>query len=120
MALTINTNSTLANAYKSIIQNQQPNKSLATDSLSSLSKNSESSSNSTSTDFSQIMNKALEDADLSTNDTLSQSSALLSGQTQEIHSVVIAAEKAEVALKLTLQVRNKVLEAYQEMMRMQI
>jgi flagellar hook-basal body complex protein FliE len=37
-----------------------------------------------------------------------------------IHDVVIAQEKASLSLQLALQVRNKAVEAYQEMMRMQI
>lgn len=38
----------------------------------------------------------------------------------DLHDVTIAAEKASVALQLTVQVRNKVVEAYQEIMRMQV
>ncbi|NMB26161.1 MAG: flagellar hook-basal body complex protein FliE [Firmicutes bacterium] len=38
----------------------------------------------------------------------------------EIHDVVLAAEKARLALDLTVAVRNKLVEAYQEIMRMQI
>jgi flagellar hook-basal body complex protein FliE len=42
------------------------------------------------------------------------------GQSDDIHGAVIAAEKAEIALNLTLQIRNKLVESYQEIMRMQI
>lgn len=42
------------------------------------------------------------------------------GNTDNIHEVMLAGEKAEIALQLTMQVRNKVLEAYNEIMRMQI
>ncbi len=45
---------------------------------------------------------------------------LASGQDKDIHNTMIAMEKAGVALQLTMQVRNKVLEAYQEIMRMQV
>ena len=38
----------------------------------------------------------------------------------DLHDVMISAEKASVALQLTLQVRNKLVEAYQEVMRMQV
>ena len=38
----------------------------------------------------------------------------------EVHDVMIGMEKAGVALQLTLAVRNKVLEAYQEINRMQV
>ncbi len=42
------------------------------------------------------------------------------GQVQDIHTATIAAQKAEIALNLTLQIRNKLVESYQEIMRMQI
>lgn len=38
----------------------------------------------------------------------------------DLHDVMIAGEKASVAMQLTLQVRNKLVEAYQDVMRMQI
>jgi flagellar hook-basal body complex protein FliE len=38
----------------------------------------------------------------------------------DVHEVTIASQKALIALQLTSQIRNKVIEAYQEMMRMQI
>ncbi len=42
------------------------------------------------------------------------------GRTDSIHQVLIAAEKADVALQYTMQVRNKIMDAYNEIMRMQI
>jgi flagellar hook-basal body complex protein FliE len=45
---------------------------------------------------------------------------LASGQDKDIHNTMIAMEKAGLALQLTMQVRNKALEAYQEIMRMQV
>lgn len=45
---------------------------------------------------------------------------LLVGETDNIHDVMIAMEKAGLSFQLTLAVRNKVVEAYQEVMRMQI
>lgn len=45
---------------------------------------------------------------------------LAAGKVNDISQVVIASEKAGVALQLTMQVRNKVVEAYQEVMRMQV
>lgn len=41
------------------------------------------------------------------------------GQT-ELHDVMIATEQANLGFQLTLQLRNKVVEAYQEIMRMQV
>ncbi len=44
----------------------------------------------------------------------------ITGKIDSIHDVTIAAEKASISLQLAIEVRNKVLEAYQEIMRMQI
>lgn len=45
---------------------------------------------------------------------------LVTGEIKDIHQVIIAAEEASVALRLTMQIRNKIIEAYQEIMRMQL
>lgn len=42
------------------------------------------------------------------------------GQVDNIHDVMIATEKASLAMNLTIQVRNKLLDAYQEIIRMQV
>ncbi|GAE88957.1 flagellar hook-basal body complex protein FliE [Acetivibrio straminisolvens] len=44
----------------------------------------------------------------------------VAGKTDNIHEVMIAAQKADIALQFTLQIRNKILDAYNEIMRMQI
>lgn len=45
---------------------------------------------------------------------------LAAGQLEDISQVVVASEKADIAMQFTLQVRNKIVEAYQEVMRMQV
>jgi flagellar hook-basal body complex protein FliE len=45
---------------------------------------------------------------------------LAAGTLENIHEATIAAEKAALALELTIEIRNKVVEAYQEIMRMPI
>ena len=44
----------------------------------------------------------------------------LSGETEDLHKVALATQQAELSFDLFLQVRNKVVQAYQEVMRMQI
>ena len=44
---------------------------------------------------------------------------VLTGQGVEIHDAMIATQKADMAFELTLQVRNKAVAAYQQMMGMQ-
>ena len=45
---------------------------------------------------------------------------LVSGKSKNIHETMLAVEKAEIAFKTMNQVRNKVIEAYKEVMRMQV
>ena len=45
---------------------------------------------------------------------------LLSGGNEELHTVALAATRADLAFELGLQVRNKVISAYQEVMRLQM
>jgi flagellar hook-basal body complex protein FliE len=42
------------------------------------------------------------------------------GEISDVHQLMIATEKASLGLQLTVQVRNKVIDAYQEIMRMQV
>ena len=45
---------------------------------------------------------------------------LAGGNEIDIHNTMIAMEKAEVSFKLMMQVRNKIINAYEEVMRMQV
>ena len=44
----------------------------------------------------------------------------LKGEGEELHTVVLATQQAELSMELFQQVRNKVVQAYQEVMRMQM
>jgi len=48
-----------------------------------------------------------------------QVSELVQGDRQDIHNVMIAVEKADVAFQLMMQVRNKIVNAYEEVSKMQ-
>jgi flagellar hook-basal body complex protein FliE len=61
----------------------------------------------------QQVNVAQKDSDLKMQE-------LATGKSQNIHETMIAAEKADIALRLMVQVRNKMIEAYQEIMKMQV
>lgn len=45
---------------------------------------------------------------------------LATGKTDDIAGVMIATEKADIALRAMVQVRNKIIDAYQEIMKMQV
>lgn len=70
--------------------------------------------------FSDYLKQALDN----TNNLLIESDqladAFAAGKTDNIHQVALAAEKADIALQFTMQIRNKILDAYSEIMRMQI
>ncbi|MBU8871883.1 MAG: flagellar hook-basal body complex protein FliE [Gemmatimonadales bacterium] len=45
---------------------------------------------------------------------------MVNGQVTEVHDVMIAAQESQLAFELLLEVRNKLLESYQEIMRMPV
>ncbi len=45
---------------------------------------------------------------------------LATGESNSVHGAMLAVSKADTAFRLTMQVRNKMVEAYQEVMRMQV
>jgi len=46
--------------------------------------------------------------------------AFLSGESNNLHQTMIASQEASVAFSLMVEMRNKVMEAYQELMRIQV
>ena len=45
---------------------------------------------------------------------------LVSGEADSIHDVVLAASRADLAFRLVVEIRNKLISSYQEIMRMQV
>ncbi len=71
-------------------------------------------------DFQEILKGAVMNVNQFQVEALRQMEALALGNVDDIHKPIIAAEKASLTLELLVQVRNKALDAYQEIMRMQI
>ena len=67
--------------------------------------------------FAQTLQNAFGQANALQNHASDMATAFAKGQTSDVHGVMIAAEQATLALQLTTQVRNKAVEAYQEIMR---
>ena len=72
------------------------------------------------TSFSDLLNNALQG--VTTTDLADKLSneQLLSGDLDALHTTMIEAQKADLTLQLTLQIRNKIVDAYTEIMRMQV
>jgi flagellar hook-basal body complex protein FliE len=45
---------------------------------------------------------------------------LMTGESQDLHATLIAVQKADLSFQMMMQVRNKIIQAYQEIMRMQV
>lgn len=70
--------------------------------------------------FGQIFKDALKEVSAAQNESDKMTNQLVTGEVQDVHEVMIASQKASLSLQMTMQVRNKVVEAYQEVMRMQV
>lgn len=73
-----------------------------------------------SVNFKDILIDALNNVNTLEQESAKMTEDFIAGRTDDIHSVLIASEKATISLQFIMEVRNKVMEAYQEIMRMQI
>lgn len=72
------------------------------------------------TSFATQLNKAIGETNKLQHVADKKMEELAAGQTDNIAEVMIAVEKADISLRLMTQIRNKILDAYQEIMRMQV
>jgi flagellar hook-basal body complex protein FliE len=70
--------------------------------------------------FGEFLNDALNSLNEQEKTVDELNKAFIKGELSDVHQLTIASEQAQIALELTVQVRNKAVEAYQEIMRMQI
>lgn len=70
--------------------------------------------------FAETLKDAVQDVNQTQKDADVQMQKLATGKAESISDVMIAQEKADIALRLMLQVRNKIIDAYQEVMKMQV
>jgi flagellar hook-basal body complex protein FliE len=69
--------------------------------------------------FSQALHRMLDATEQSSADANAKVASMIDG-TGDVHDAMIALQRAELSLQLTVQVRNKLLQAYQEIMRMPV
>jgi flagellar hook-basal body complex protein FliE len=70
--------------------------------------------------FGELLTDALKETNALENKATALNAALAAGEIDDVSQVVIASQKADIALNLTVQVRNRAISAYQELMRMQV
>lgn len=69
--------------------------------------------------FGDAFTAAIKQMDELQGDADTQVANLVAGKEQDVHSAMIAVEKADLSFQLMMQVRNKIVNAYQEVSRMQ-
>jgi flagellar hook-basal body complex protein FliE len=72
------------------------------------------------TGFQEALQSAIHGVETTRASADSAVQSFLSGENQELHSTILATQKAELDFDMFMQVRNKVVAAYQEIMRMQV
>jgi flagellar hook-basal body complex protein FliE len=70
--------------------------------------------------FSSMLGKMVSDVSAQQNMSAQAVGALQGGQNIPLHQAVIAMEEANISFQLMVEVRNRMLDAYQEVMRMQV
>ncbi|MCP4728234.1 MAG: flagellar hook-basal body complex protein FliE [bacterium] len=70
--------------------------------------------------FSETLNSFVEDVNDLQQDAGKTVDRFVTGEIKDVHDVMIAVEKASVSFELMMEVRNKMIEAYHEMFRMQV
>lgn len=70
--------------------------------------------------FGDVFAKAVAHVDQFQKNSQQMVDRFLQGEQVEVHDMVMAGQRAEIAFEMFMQVRNKVVQAYQEVMRMQI
>src|SRR5580704_18844664 len=70
--------------------------------------------------FKNILNNAIGEVEGARSDAAKSVEQFLSGSGQDLHSTIPATQRAELEFQMFMQVRNKVVSAYQEVMKMQL
>lgn len=69
--------------------------------------------------FGATLKNAINQVDQLQQNSDASTTQLVQGDRQDIHNVMIAVEKADIAFQLMMQVRNKIVNAYQEVSKLQ-
>lgn len=70
--------------------------------------------------FEDTLKKFVSDVNSLQNQASESIEKLATGEVEDVHQVMIAVEEANTAMEFMLEIRNKIMEAYQEIMRMPV
>jgi flagellar hook-basal body complex protein FliE len=72
------------------------------------------------TSFKDILSSAIGEVENASSDAASRVQQFLAGSGEDLHSTILATQRAELEFQMFMQVRNKVVSAYQEIMKIQM
>ncbi|NPV06700.1 MAG: flagellar hook-basal body complex protein FliE [Anaerolineae bacterium] len=70
--------------------------------------------------FGAVLERALDSLDALAQESDRLAEAFAAGEDVEVHQVMLAMQETQIAFELAVQVRNRIVDAYQEIMRMQV
>jgi flagellar hook-basal body complex protein FliE len=70
--------------------------------------------------FQSVLGDAISKVEKFQNDATDSVNKFLSGEGEELHKVALATQQADLSMQLFMQVRNKVVTAYNQVMQMQV
>jgi flagellar hook-basal body complex protein FliE len=70
--------------------------------------------------FQEVLSSAIQTVQGASQNASTAVERFLSGEGEELHTTILATQRAQLAFEMFLQARNKVVSAYQEIMRMQM
>ena len=71
-------------------------------------------------EFGSFLNSAINQVNEIQKSADAQISKVIKGEVEDIHTAMVELNKADISFQAMMEVRNKILEAYQEVMRMQV
>lgn len=70
--------------------------------------------------FSDILKQALQEVDAAQHNAEQEVRNLMTGESTDMHTAILAVQKADVSFQMMMAVRGKLIDAYREVMRMQM
>ncbi len=71
-------------------------------------------------DFGKVLGSAIDNLAEKENSANNAIARLAAGEDVDLHQVMLSMQEADIAFQIALQTRNKLVDAYQEIMRMQV
>lgn len=70
--------------------------------------------------FKNVLSSAIDEVEGARSNASQSINQFLSGEGEDLHSTILASQRADLEFQMFLQVRNKIVSAYQEVMKMQM